>query len=99
MNFWERNGDEYSAYGSRPTAGANSGGQRGVQDDLQSKINEFAGKSQEELMSELFASANLLKGEGRLTARDLDEFYGKVSGFLNEEQKARMRSLIEALKR
>ena len=99
MNFWERSGDEYSAYGKRPTSNANDGGQAGSQDDLQSKINEFAGKSQEELMSELFASANRMKGEGRLTAADLDGFYAKVSGFLNEEQKARMRSLIEALKR
>ena len=68
-------------------------------DNWQDKLGEYANKSQDELMGELLATANRMKGAGTLTARELDDFYGRVEGFLNDEQKARMRSLIEMLKR
>ena len=97
MNFWER---DDNAYRQPPKYQSQYGGNENAQgtETLQDKINEYAGKSQDELMSELLSTANRMKGAGTLTARELDEFYDKVSGFLNEEQRARMRSLIEMLK-
>ncbi|MBR4800163.1 MAG: hypothetical protein IK048_00580 [Clostridia bacterium] len=93
MNFWERNGDGYNEYD-------NQNANRTVNErDWRERIGEYAGRSQDELMQELLSTASRMKGEGTLTARDLDDFYSRVSVFLNDEQRARMRALIETLKR
>ena len=63
------------------------------------KVGEYAGKSQQELMQELLSTSSRMKQSGELSSADLDDFYNKVQGFLNEEQKQRMKSLIETLKR
>ncbi|MBQ9276726.1 MAG: hypothetical protein IJ226_03935 [Clostridia bacterium] len=65
----------------------------------QQKVGEYAGKSQQELMQELMSTSARMKQNGELTSADLDNFYSKVQGFLNEEQRQRMKSLIETLKR
>ncbi len=62
------------------------------------KVGEFAGKSQQELMQELLSTSSRMKQSGELSGADLDDFYNKVQGFLNEEQRQRMKSLIETLK-
>lgn len=65
----------------------------------QQKVGEYAGKSQHELMQELLSTSSRMKQNGELSGADLDNFYSKVQGFLNEEQRQRMKSLIETLKR
>lgn len=92
MNFWERNGNEYDAY--KKTENQNASGT-----NWQDKIDEYASKSQDELMGELLANASRMKADGTLTPQDLDNFYNRVSAFLNDEQRERMRTLIEMLKR
>ncbi|MBO4380968.1 MAG: hypothetical protein J5815_02300 [Clostridia bacterium] len=90
MHFWERGDNGYETNSSQ-----NVNTQGGWQD----KINEYADKSQDELMQELLTTATRMRGDGTLKPADLDAFYSRVSGFLNEEQRARMRALIDMLKR
>lgn len=90
MHFWERGDNGYEASIKQNTD---------AQTNWQDKINEYAGKSQDELMHELLSTATRMRGDGSLKSADLDAFYSRVSGFLNEEQKARMRALIDMLKR
>lgn len=97
MNFWERGENAYANNQANQTS-YKSEDNAGGQADLRDKINEYAVKSQDELMQELLATANRMKGAGTLTARELDDFYNRVAGFLDEEQKARMRALIQMLK-
>ena len=43
-------------------------------------------------------TANRMRADGNLSSNDLENFYNRVSAFLNEEQRERMRALIEMLK-
>ena len=88
MNFWEKNYE----------SDKNNARTQGIQDDLQEKISEYASKSQDELMRELLLTANRMRADGNLSSNDLENFYNRVSAFLNEEQRERMRALIEMLK-
>ena len=92
MNFWERTngGDGYGKSNDSAVSG---------QANWQDKIDEYASKSQDELMRELLSSGARMKADGTLTAQDLDNFYSRVEAFLNDEQRQRMRALIEMLKR
>ena len=91
MNFWERNGNEYDSYNGKDFNAEKT--------DWQSKIGEYASKTQDEMMQELLSTANRMKSDGTLNAQTLDDFYMRVSVFLNDEQKHRMRALIEMLKK
>ena len=102
MNFWERDSAGYGANTHETHSPTNAGAHNAygaVETDWQSKIGEYMGKSQDEMMQELLQTADRMKGDGSLNAQSLDDFYSRVSGFLNEEQRARMRALIEMLKR
>ncbi|HKL93866.1 MAG TPA: hypothetical protein VJZ69_01120 [Clostridia bacterium] len=65
--------------------------------DIEEKINSYKGKSEDDLMKEMLSTASKLKGEGKLKASDVEEFYEKAKGFLNAEQLAKLRSLIKML--
>lgn len=64
---------------------------------IDEKINSYKNKSEDELTQELLATAAKLKGDGKLSKKDVDEFYEKAKGFLNEEQLAKLQSLIKML--
>ncbi|MDD4840119.1 MAG: hypothetical protein PHE93_05595 [Clostridia bacterium] len=64
---------------------------------IEEKLNEYKGKSEDDLMKELFSTASKLKGEGKLKPSDMEEFYNKSKGFLNAEQLEKLRNLIKML--
>ena len=100
MNFWERDDNFYKFNEKQNTNGFRNADTCGVgEDDVRDKINEYASKSQDELMSELLTTATRMKGEGTWTSVDLENFFERVSVFLNSEQRERMRELINMLKR
>ena len=59
-------------------------------------IDKYANFSEEELMSELFRLGSL--SSGRITEKELDDFYNKVNPYLTPEQRERMKELIIGLK-
>ena len=61
-----------------------------------STADRYAGMSEEQLMQELFRVGRV--SSGNVSAKDLDDFYARVKGFLTPEQSAKMRSLILQLK-
>ncbi|NCA68023.1 MAG: hypothetical protein EOM87_08170 [Clostridia bacterium] len=62
------------------------------------EINKFQGKSESELMQELFTIAHKNKSEGTLHNSELDAFAEQISPFLTSEQSARLNMLINQLK-
>lgn len=59
-------------------------------------LDKYSTYSEEQLMSELFRLGSL--SEGKISAKELDDFYEKASPFLTPEQSARMKDLITQLK-
>lgn len=66
--------------------------------DFQSKFNDYASKSEDELMSELNKTVNRMKEEGSFDVNMLENLYRTASPMLNDMQKSRMRSIIDMLK-
>lgn len=67
-------------------------------DDMARRIYaRYGGKSEEELMRELEQSADKMKREGKFDPVALENAYDMLSPYLNEEQRARMRSIIDML--
>lgn len=64
---------------------------------LQDTISKYMGKSENDLMSEFASTAAKMKAEGKLNKKEIDEFYNKIKGFLNEEQLEKLKSLIKML--
>lgn len=62
----------------------------------QEALNKYSHYSEEQLMSELFRLGSL--SNGRISAKELDDFYANVRSFLTPEQSERMRELITQLK-
>lgn len=64
--------------------------------DVKEALDKYSTYSEEQLMSELFRLGSL--SEGKISAKELDDFYEKASPFLTPEQSARMKDLITQLK-
>lgn len=62
-------------------------------------FNAYSKLGQEDLMLELFKVANDSRERGELSDEGLDNFYRNVQGMLTPEQSAKMRQLIQDLKR
>lgn len=65
---------------------------------FEEEINKFSGKSESELMKELFTLANKNRQEGNLNNGELDAFTDQIAPYLTAEQKARLDMLINQLK-
>lgn len=65
--------------------------------DFEKKFEQYKGKSQDELMSELMQVAGKMRADGTFDKQALENFYNNAQGFLNAEQRQRMRSLIDML--
>ena len=59
-------------------------------------IQKYADYSEEQLMSELFRLGSL--SSGKISEKELDDFFNKVRPYLSKEQSERMRELILRLK-
>lgn len=64
--------------------------------NVKETLDKYSTYSEEQLMSELFRLGSL--SEGKISAKELDDFYEKASPFLTPEQSARMKDLITQLK-
>ncbi|HOO23051.1 MAG TPA: hypothetical protein PKY53_05150 [Clostridia bacterium] len=65
--------------------------------NMQDAINKYSAMPESELMKELFKEGSV--SSGKVSPEQLDNFYNTASAFLTEEQRAKMKSLIEQLKR
>jgi len=70
-----------------------------TEDDVTSAYQRYQGLSQEELMREMFRTAEDSRSRGELSDEALDSFYSQASSFLSPEQAERMRELIRELKK
>lgn len=70
-----------------------------VTEDLQSDLNKFGNMSQSQLMQELLSVARDEKRKGNLTPEVLDTFYQTINPSMNDEQRRKMNSLINELKK
>jgi hypothetical protein len=61
-------------------------------------INDYADKSESELMSDLLGAVNRGRENGTLNDAELDSFVARTSGFLSPEQTERMRGIVAGLK-
>ncbi len=89
MNFYDYNG---------MNCGENVRGNADSKNDFQSRFNEYASKSENELMQELNDAVKRMKQEGSFDVNMLENLYKTASPMLNETQRARMRSIIDMLK-
>ena len=85
MNFWETSDGP-----------AHDGTTRG--EDVYSRLNAYAGKSEEQLFEELKSAADALKAPGKFDPGSLENLYATSAPFLSREQLSRMRAIIDMLK-
>ncbi len=71
---------------------------RGGADGYGDILNKYKGKSESELMQELFKLSGRQKSEGSLKNSDLDAFAEQIAPYLSAEQSARLGMLIAQLK-
>lgn len=81
---------------NRPTESTNSSSTN--QEDIRKTAEQYAGKSEEELLAEIFRLANENKRNGTLSASQLDEFERNVMPMLNREQRKRLESVLGMLR-
>lgn len=89
MNFYDFNG---------MNGDSNNSNNRCQKDDFQSKLNEYASKSETELMRELNDAVKKMKEEGSFDVDMLENLYKTAAPLLNDMQRGRMRSIIDMLK-
>lgn len=65
---------------------------------IESQINKYSSMSEERLMQEMFNLVNQGKQNGTLDNQKLDEFFNSASCMLTNEQKTKLRSLIDIAK-
>ena len=68
------------------------------QHNIREKVKSYEGKSRNEIMAELAAAAEKGKRDGTLSGSDLEGFYKKAAPMLSDEQRKRMREIIEKIK-
>ena len=66
--------------------------------DFKDKFDKYASKSERELMDELTKVAQRMREDGTFDVNMLENLYNTASPMLNQMQRERMRSIIDALK-
>ena len=66
--------------------------------DFKDKFDKYASKSESELMDELTKVAQRMRADGTFDVNMLENLYNTASPMLNQMQRERMRSIIDALK-
>jgi len=106
MNFYDFNGmGGGNGYGTGNGNCNDSGFDNGMNGgncdnggDFKDKFNSYASKSESELMDELAKVAQRMRAEGTFDVNMLENLYNTASPMLNQMQRERMRSIIDALK-
>lgn len=66
--------------------------------DVESIINEYADKSENELMGELLREVAKGRANGTLDNGDIDNFYNQAAPLLTAEQKKKLDNIINIIK-
>lgn len=61
-------------------------------------VNDYSGKSSEQLMSDIIAEAGRQKAAGNLSDADLEKFYSTIAPMLNREQLKKLQSILKIIK-
>lgn len=69
-----------------------------VKSIFEDKFAEYSQKSEEELTARLMDVARRMKAQGTFDAQSLENLYNNAYPMLNDEQRRRMRSIIDMLK-
>jgi hypothetical protein len=69
-----------------------------TESDLKEKLKGYEGKSRGDIMSELMAAVEKGKKDGSLSSEQLEVFYQKAAPMLSEEQRKRMKEIIDSIK-
>ena len=67
-------------------------------DDIKRKAKQFEGKSENQLMDELFKRVNEGKKNGTLNNSDLDYFASQAAPMLNAEQRKKLQTIMSKMK-
>ncbi len=106
MNFWERY-DQCNAQNGANRKNPQNNAENSKKDDINATCSEqsvrdrmaqYEGKSEDELMRELMSMAARMKNDGTFDAAAMENLFATASPFLNDEQRRRMRSIIDMLK-
>jgi flagellar motor component MotA len=65
--------------------------------DLKEKLKRYEGKSKGEIMSELMQAVEKSKRDGTLSISELERYYQAASPMLNDEQRKKMREIIDGI--
>lgn len=95
MNFWEHNSYNTQNDVNNENKTAES---CNIDKDVKEKFDRYSSKSEDQLMSELSATVARMKKDGSFDAAAMENLYNTAAPFLNEEQKQRMRSIIDMFK-
>ena len=68
-------------------------------DDIKSKAKQFEGKSEDQLMNELFKRVNEGKKNGTLSNADLEGFAAQAAPMLNVEQRKKLAGILNMMKK
>ena len=98
MNFYRFNGIGEDAQGQNSQNNKACGANGAYCDDAMSAYARFQGKSEQELMGELTSLVSRMKADGSFDVESLDKLYDTASPMLNDQQKTRMRAIIDMLK-
>ncbi len=66
-------------------------------DDMEKKFDKLKNKNESELMQEMLKTASDLKKQGKLSKGELEEFYSRAKGFLNQQQLDKLKKLLKML--
>jgi len=67
-------------------------------EDIKKTAEQYASKSEDQLLSDIVKMANANKASGELTDDKLLDFEKRVAPMLNNEQRARLHNVIKMLK-
>ncbi len=67
-------------------------------DSIRERAKQYEGKSEDQLLNELFKKVNDGKKNGTLSNADLDRFAGQVAPMLNPQQREKLNGLIKMIK-
>lgn len=64
---------------------------------LKERIKQYEGKSENELMKQLFSAVEQGKRDGTFSKEALEQFASQVSPMINDEQRQKLQSLMQQL--
>ncbi len=70
-----------------------------TEQEVRDKFEQYSGKDENQLMSELARTVARMKSEGSFDSSAIENMYNTAAPFLNDEQRKRMRAIIDMLVR